>query len=1142
VIERLIEFSVRNKVLVLFLTAIVVALGAWGIANIRLDAIPDLSDVQVIVVTEFPGQNPKVVDDQVTYPLASALLSVPRSTYVRGYSMFELSFVYVLFEDGTDIYWARSRVLEYLNFARDRLPKGVEPKLGPDATGVGWVYQYVLHPGFFCPDHPNGLWRGPEGRKWHARRDDAPPKERGRLEKVRAFDAPGVCPLDGKILLAADLDLAQLRSLQDWYLRFPLTAVEGISEVAPIGGFVRQYQVVVDPDRLLAYGIPLHDVVEAIERSNNDVGGSVVELSEQEYMVRSRGYLRGLEDLATVPVGLGDDGTPIRLRDVATLQVAGEARRGVGEWNGLGEAVGGVAVARFGENAYKVIQEFKARLAELEDGLPPGVSIKTSYDRSALIQRAVGTLRKGVIEELLVVGAICLVFLGHLPSAFVALIVLPIGLLVSILVMNVLGINANIMSLGGLALAIGVMVDSGVVMIENAHKHRERDEEAASRGERARGRTESILEAAKEVGPSLFFSLLVITVSFLPIFVLGEQSGRLFKPLAYTKTFAIAAGAVLGVTVVPVLMVLLLRGRMPKEERNPINRLSMALYEPFFRFVMRHPWATLLAVLLLGASTLFPMSRIGTEFMPPLEEGDLLYMPTVDPSVSVLKSKEILQQTDKLIKTFPEVASVHGKIGRAETATDPAPLSMTETVVQLETDRSKWRRRKIDRWFGALPSWLKAPFRLLWPEERPLTTQELLYGWSDPGGTRHPGLNDAVSFPGIANSWPYPIQNRINMLATGIKTPVGIKILGPDLEILADLAERTASAVRAIPGTVSAYPERTFGGYYLDFDVDREGAARYGLRVGDVQDVVQSAIGGMNVTTTVEGLERYPVNVRYPRELRDDVQGLRRVLVPTPTGAQIPLGQLADIRIHPGPPMIRSENAQRTAWIYVDIAGRDLGGYVAEAKRVAAEQVPMPPGYTRVWSGNFEYLEKANARLRLVIPITLVLIVLLLYMSNRSWFRVGVVLLAVPFSLIGAFWFLHALGYNMSLAVWVGIIALLGVDAETGQVMLLYLDTTFDRFRREGRMRGPADLYAAIHEGAVKRIRPKTMTVATDMIGLMPLLWATGTGADVTRRLVAPMIGGITVSFLMELLVYPVIFSLAKRWQLRKEWAGGGAR
>jgi Cu(I)/Ag(I) efflux system membrane protein CusA/SilA len=884
----------------------------------------------------------------------------------------------------------------------------------------------------------------------------------------------------------------------------------------------------------------------AVERSNNDVGGSVIELSEQEYMVRSRGYLRGLDDLAKVPVGMdrrgqkpgmGDDampgtdrGTPIRLGDVATLQVGGEARRGVGELDGRGEAVGGVVVARFGSNAFEVIQHAKEKLAELEEGLPPGVWLKTTYDRSALIGRAVETLKHAVTEELIVTALICLLFLAHVRSALVAVVVLPIGLLVSLVVMQVLGINADIMSLGGLALAIGVMVDSGVVMIENAHKHLERERERVAAGGAPRARAEVILAAAVEVGPSLFFSLLVITVSFLPIFVLGGPSGRLFKPLAYTKTFAIAAGALLGVTVIPVLMVWLVRGRIPREESNPINRLSQALYEPFFRLVMRFPKCTLLVMLLAGASAWYPMSRIGTEFMPPLDEGDLLYMPTTDPSVSVAKSKELLQQTDKLIKSFPEVESVHGKIGRAQTATDPAPLSMVETVVQLHTDKSRWRTRAVEWPFSGWPAWLKAPLtHSFWPESRRITTEELRYGWTDPDGSFHPGLNQAVSLPGIANAWPFPIENRINMLSTGIKTPVGIKLMGPDLAVLADLAERCGTAVLAVPGTKSAYAERTTGGLFLDVDIDRDEAARHGLNLGDVQDVIATAVGGMTATTTVEGLERYSVNVRYARELRDDPDTLRRVLVPTASGAQIPLGQLAEVRIRQGPPMIRSENAQRTAWVYVDTAGRDLGGYVEEARQLVADKVPLPPGYSRVWSGQWENLARANERLAIVVPITLVLIVLLLYLSNRSWFRVGVILLAVPFSLLGAFWFLWLLGYNLSLAAWVGIIALLGVDAETGQVMLLYLDTTFDRRKAEGRMRSLGDLFAAIHEGAVMRIRPKTMTVATDMIGLLPLLWATGTGADVTRRLVAPLIGGITVSFVMELLVYPVIFYLWKK-------------
>lgn len=1203
-IARIIELSIRNRLMVLLLTAVLVGSGLWSIAHIRLDAIPDLSDVQVIVTTEYPGQNPEVVDQQVTYPLASAMLAVPGSTVVRGYSMFEQSFVYVLFEDGTDIYWARSRVLEYLNFARDRLPKGVEPKLGPDATGVGWVYQYVLNPGYYSPDHPKGLWHDSERDRWYGSIDEAPADRRAGLVKVRAFEKPGVDPLTETPLVPANLDLSELRSLQDWYLRYPLTSVEDVSEVASIGGYVRQYQVVLDPLKMQAYRLALADVMMAVQRSNNDVGGSVIELSENEYMVRSRGYLRGLDDLAKVPVGLGDGGTPIMLGDVATLQIGGEMRRGVGELDGRGEAVGGVVVARFGANAHKVISDVKAKLALLEDGLPPGVAIKTTYDRSSLIDRSVATLRSTLVEEIVVVGLVCILFLLHLRSELVAVFVVPSSVIAALLVMHLLGINANIMSLGGIAISIGVVVDSAVIMVENGHKHLDREEERLAAGHAPTPRIELMTAAAKEVGPQLFFSLLIITVSFLPVFVLGGEAGRLFKPLAFTKTFAMAAAAVLSITIIPVLMSYFITGRvLPKrwgfatntaitlsamllpaaalylissglpnlsafrwwiaggwamlvamllipqkiihEQHSPISRVLRWAYEPVFRWAMARPVLVLALAGAALASTWYPISKMGTEFMPPLDEGDLLYMPTTDPSISITKSKELLQQTDKLIKSFPEVISVHGKIGRAETATDPAPLSMIETVVQLNPDHTQWRTRRPDYFFSSWPSWLQWPFlATFWPEERPITTEELKFGWSDPDGTMHPGLNSVVSFPGMANAWPFPIENRINMLATGIKTPVGIKIMGPDLGVLSDLAERAASAVRTIDGTVSAYAERTFGGYYLDIDIDREAAARYGLTVGDVQDVIQSAIGGMNVTTTVEGLERYPLNIRYLRDYRDDIPALEQVLVtgamagPNGQRAQIPLGQVARIRLTPGPPMIRSENAQRAAWVFVDIAGRDLGGYIAEARRTVARDLPLPPGYTLVFSGQFEFWEKTIPRLTAASALAVVAIVLLLYISSRSWFRVGVVMLAVPFSLIGAFWFMHALEFNLSLAVVIGIIALAGLDAETGMVMLLYLENSYERFRDQGRMASIADLYAAVHDGAVMRIRPKAMTVAATLIGLAPLLWAQGTGADTMRRIAAPMIGGLLISFVMELLVYPVVFSLAKRWQHRREFVG----
>ncbi len=1124
-INTIIEYSVKNRFLILLFTAALAAAGIWGASHLGVDAIPDLSDVQVIVVTDYPGQNPQVVQDQVTYPLTTAMLAVSGSTDVRGYSMFGVSFVYVLFKEGTKIDEARARVLEYLNFARQRLPEGVTPRLGPDATGVGWVYQYVLYPGWYCPAHPQGLWRDVQKNKWYADPRDAPAARRDHLAHVRAFQQDGACPLDGKPLKPADQDLGQLRALQDWYLRYPLTAVEGVAEVAPIGGFVRQYQVTLDPVKLQAYRLSVGAIVEAIRRSNNDVGGGVVEMSQTEYMVRSRSYLQTLDDLGQVVVGTGDRGTPIFLRNVAHLQIGGEDRRGIGEFDGRGEAVGGIVVARYGANAYQVIAAAKAKLAELENGLPPGVFILPTYDRSRLIERSIHTLRHTLLEEMIVVALVCIFFLLHGRSALVALFVLPAGVLASLLVMHLAGVNANIMSLGGIAIAIGVMIDSAIVMVENAHKHLEQHADLSPPARRR-----LIVTAANEVGPSLFFSLLIITVSFLPVFVLGGQSGRLFAPLAFTKTFAMAAAAILSITIIPVLMFYFIRGRIPSEERNPISRLMHRLYEPPFHWVLRHRRLTLLIALGVLASAVWPAIRLGTEFMPPLDEGDLLYMPTTDPAIGITAAKSLLQQTDKLIKQFPEVLTVYGKIGRAETATDPAPLSMIETVVQLKPDSAQWRTRQVRYFFSDWPGWLKWPLtHSFWPESRPITLDELKNGWTDPDGTLHDGLNQAVAFPGIANAWPFPIENRLNMLSTGIKTPVGLKIQGPDLKMLDQLARKAAAIIRPIAGTVSAYPERTFGGYYLDIDINRAAAARYGLTTGDVQDVIQTAIGGMNITTVVKAQERYPLNVRYQRELRDDPEALKRVLVTAPSGAQIPLGELADLRIRPGPPMIRSDDARPTAIVYVDVAGRDLGSYVAEARRAIEQQLKLPAGYTVAFAGEFQQWERTLPRLIAAGAATLLLIILLLYMGTRSWFRVIVILLAVPFSLVGALWLVYLLGYNLSLAVVIGMIALAGLDAETGMIMLLYLDNSYDRFAAEGKMNSQDDLHAAIHEGAVKRIRPKTMTVASALLGLLPLMWAVGSGADTMRRVAAPMIGGLLISFLMELLIYPVIFYFHKR-------------
>jgi len=1220
-IARLIRWCAFNRTLVILLTSFLVVSGLWSAYHITVDAIPDLSDAQVVIRTEYPGQAPQIVEDQVTYPLTTSMLAVPYAKVVRGYSMFGTSFVYVIFEDGTDLYWARSRVLEQLSAVQGRLPRGATPQLGPDATGVGWVYEYALVTGKYCASHPNGAWHDPVSKKWYAAPDAVPEAARARLVRHRVFEASrDTCPLDGKPLEESKLNLADLRSQQDFYLRYALTAVDGVSEVAPIGGFVKQYQVVVDPVKLLALGIPLGKVKTAIQRSNVDVGGRLLEMSETEYMLRGVGYLGSLTDdeivraraagqsveearneavlagLRRVALGANAEGKPIYLSDVAEVRTGPDIRRGVADWNGIGETAGGIIVMRFGENARRTIENVREKLTDLERGLPPGMAIEVAYDRSDLIERAVHTLSHTLLEEMSVVSLVILLFLLHARSALVAVVVLPIGVLGSLIVMQLLGINANIMSLGGIALAIGVMVDSAIIMVENAHKHLDREAERVAQGAEPRARAEVIAEAAVETGPTLFFSLLIITVSFLPIFVLGEQSGRLFRPLAFTKTFAVGFGALLAVTIIPVLMVylvsdrtipqsvaprrrllayvagiggpalllalvplsrlsdyrlalvlgwmalaaiILLPQRIRAEEKHPLSRFLQRVYSPVFTFAMAHPLPVLGAMLLLLASTAWPFSRLGSEFMPPLEEGDLLYMPTTDPGISVDKVRELLQQTDGLIKQFPEVATVFGKAGRAQTATDPAPPSMLETTVVLKRDKSAWRQVPMSRFYAGLPTWLQAPFRSLLPDARPITVEELIYGYNLPDGPHVKGLNEVMQIPGLTNAWTMPIKTRIDMLSTGIKTPVGIKVLGPDLATLSTLAQRISQVVRTADGTgpytVSAFPEKAVGGNYLDIRIDRAEIARYGLNVADVDDVIMSATGGVNVGETVEALERYPISVRYPHELRDSLTALRQTLVPTPSGAQVPLAQLATLSIHKGPPMIKSENARPTSWVYVDIAGLDVGTYVANAQRAVQAAVTLPPGYSIVWSGQYEYMEAARKRLEVAVPLAAVSIILLLYLATRSWLRVGIVALAVPFSLIGASWLVYLLGYNLSLAVWVGVIALAGLDAETGLVMLLYLDQSFESFRRQGRMRDDRDLWHAIHEGAVRRIRPKMMTVTVVFVGLVPLLWGVGAGADTMRRLAAPMIGGLATSFVMELVVYPVIFYQAKRLAMRRE-------
>ena len=1034
-ISGIIRWAIANRLLVLVGT---VLLSVWGVRSLLttpLDALPDLSDVQVIVKTTFPGQAPRVVEDQVTYPIATAMLSVPGATAVRGYSFFGDSFVYVLFDDATDLYWARSRVLEYLNQVATRLPPSVQPALGPDASGVGWVFEYAL------------------------------------VDRTGAHD------------------LAQLRSLQDWFLRYELQAVPGVAEIATVGGMVRQYQVVVDPDRLSAFGLTLASVRRAIERANQEVGASVIELAEAEYMVRTTGYLRGLDDLATVPLGVHQGGVPILLSDVARLRVGPQMRRGVADLDGEGEVVGGIVVMRSGENALATIDGVKKRLTELKTGLPAGVEIVTVYDRSDLIERAVDTLRDTLAKELAIVALVCAAFLFHLRSALVVALSLPVAVLGAFVVMRLQGINANIMSLGGIAIAIGAMVDGAIVMVENGHR---RLQEVDPRSGEARWRLTG--EAAVEVGAPIFFSLLIITLSFLPVFALQAQEGRLFSPLAFTKTYAMAAAALLSITLVPVLMGYCMRGRVAR--RNPVERALNAAYRPALRAVLRHPWWVLGGALAMVAGGLWPAHRLGSEFMPPLDEGDLMYMPTTYPGISIDKARELLQQTDKLIRTVPEVERVFGKIGRAETATDPAPLTMIETVIQLKP-HDQWRD-------GVTLDDLRAE------------------------------LDRKVRVPGLNNTWTMPIKTRTDMLATGIKTPVGVKVTGAELEVIERVGEDIAGVLRELPGTASVHVERVASGRYVEVDVDRLRAARYGLNIADVQDIVRAAVGGVNVTRTVEGLERYPVNLRYPQRARDSVERLKLLPVITPAGARIALADVAEVRIAEGPPMIKSENGRPTGWIFVDLEGADLGGYVAAAQRAVAERVSLPAGYALRWAGQYEYLLRAQERLAVVAPLALLVIVLLLYFALRHFASVVMVLVALPLALAAGAWTLHLLNYQLSVAVGVGFIALAGVAVELGVVMVSYLNLALrDRLARAAREgRGPTaqDVREAVLEGAGRRVRPIAMTAATLVAGLAPIMFGDGAGVQVMRRIAAPMFGGIVGAALLALAVVPALFWL---WQRR---------
>lgn len=1081
-IEKIIEFSAHNKFIILIFTAVALAAAFWSVRNIPLDAIPDLSDTQVIIYSRW-DRSPDLIEDQVTYPIIASMLGAPKVKAIRGFSDFGFSYVYVIFQDGTDIYWARSRTLEYLSKITPRLPEGVKTELGPDATGVGWVFQYAL------------------------------------VDK------------SGKH------NLQELRSYQDWYLRYHLQSVPGVAEVASLGGFVKQYQVTIDPNRLVAYNMPLSKIVDAIRDGNQEVGGRLLEFSGAEYMVRGRGYAKKVEDLEKIVVGVDPKGTPILVKHVATVALGPELRRGLSDLDGKGDVVSGTVIMRYGENALKVIERVKQRIEELKPSFPEGVELIVTYDRSQLIEESIDTLKHSLTEEMIVVSLVILLFLWHIPSALIPIMTIPISVLLSFILLKAMGLSSNIMSLAGIAISIGVLVDGAIVEVENAYKRLEEWTHGGKKGDYHEVR----LKALKEVGPSVFFSVLVIAVAFMPIFTLVDQEGRLFKPLAWSKNITMFLAAILAITLDPAMRMLFTRmepfnfrpkwlskcattmavGTYYKEEDHPVSKVLFKIYEPVCRWVLKHKKRTIAGALLLIISTIPVYFKLGSEFMPPLWEKDLLYMPTTLPGISVTGAQELLEKQDKLLKSFPEVERVYGKSGRIESSTDPAPFSMMETVVQLKP-RHEWRKK--ERWYSRwVPEVFKWPLLSIWPET--ISHEELIAE-----------MDKKLQIPGTTNAWTMPIKNRIDMLSTGVRTPIGIKILGSDLKKIEELGTHIEMILKDVPGTRSVFAERAAGGYFVDFDINRDQLARYGLSVRDVQMVIMSAIGGENITTTIEGRERYPVNVRYSRDLRDNVDKLQRVLVPTAAGQHIPLAQLADIRLVSGPSMIRNENGMLAGYVYVDVAGRDIGSYVKEAKKIVADKLKMPAGYGLIWSGQYENMIRVRERLKVVLPITLFIIVILLHINTKSWVKTGIVLLAVPFSLIGAIWLLWLLGYNMSIAVWVGMIALMGLDAETGVFMLLFLDLSYEDAVRKKQMRTEKDLDEAIIHGAVKRVRPKMMTVMTSFIGLLPIMWSMGTGADMMKRVAAPMVGGLFTSFLLELLVYPAVYAI---WKWKYEMKEG---
>jgi len=1081
-IEKIIEFSARNKFVILILVAFAILAAIWSLKRIPLDAIPDLSDTQVIIYSRW-DRSPDIIEDQVTYPIVTAMLGAPNVKAIRGFSDFGFSYVYVIFKDGTDLYWARSRTLEYLSKIIPKLPEGVKTELGPDATGVGWVYQYAL------------------------------------VDKTRQHN------------------LHELRSFQDWFMRYDLQSVPGVAEVASLGGFVKQYQVTIDPNRLLAYDMPVTRVVEAIRKGNQEVGGRLLEFSGAEYMVRSRGYAKSIEEFENIVVGTDEKGTPILVKHIGTVAIGPEIRRGLADLDGQGDVVTGTVIMRSGENALNVIKRVKERIKELKASFPPGVELVVLYDRSDLILRAIETLKHQLVEEMIIVSIVIMIFLWHFPSAVIPIVTIPISVLLSFILLHGMNLTSNIMSLSGIAISIGVLVDGAIVEVENAYKRLEQWIEGGRKGDYHAVR----LQALKEVGPSIFFSLLVIAVAFMPIFTLVDQEGRLFKPLAWSKNLVMAIAAILAITLDPALRMMFTRMepfkfRSPKlskiattlfvgtyypEEKHPVSKVLFKIYEPVCRFVLKHRKKTIIAALLLVLTTIPIYFKLGSEFMPPLWEGSILYMPTTLPGISVRQAQELLQKQDQILKSFPEVERVFGKSGRIESSTDPAPFSMMETVVLLKPER-EWRPKK--RWYSLLPIYMKWPFQSVWPER--ISHEELV-----------DLMDQALKIPGTTNAWTMPIKNRIDMLTTGVRTPIGIKVLGSDIKKIEEIGTHLEMILKNVPGTRSIYAERVAGGYFVDFDLKREELARYGLSVDDVQLVIMSAIGGENITTTIEGRERYPVNVRYSREFRDDIEKLKRVLVPTPTGQHVPLAQLADIRLNTGPAMIRNENGLLAGYVYVDMSGRDIGSYVTEAKQIVAKELKLEPGYTLLWSGQYENMIRVRERLKIVIPLTLFIICFLLYINTKSWVKTGIVLLAVPFSLIGAVWLLWILGYNISIAVWVGMIALMGLDAETGVFMLLFLDLSYEDAVKKGKMNTEQELDEAVVHGAVKRVRPKMMTVVTSFMGLIPIMWAMGAGSDVMKRIAAPMIGGLFTSFILELLVYPAVYAVWKSQELSSRGA-----